>query len=336
MALATFPAGILEVACWMYASERQVSRLRLAFLKAVLSQEIGAFDTDLSSGKIITGITGHMNLIQNAIGEKMGHFLSSFFAFFVGIIVAFACNWEVGLLALFVFPLICAIGATYTKKMNSLFGLKMVYLTEATSMVEQTISQIRTVFSFVGESRALKSFSNFMEKQYKLSKKEALVKGVGLGMFQTVTFCSWALIIWIGAVVVAAKKSTGGDTIAAIMSILFGAISFTYAAPDLQIFNEAKSAGNEVFQVIGRKPSISYEAKGTTLEIIGHIDICNVHFSYPSRADKIILQGFSLSIPPGKVVALVGSSGCGKSTVISLIERFYDPSKGLLQFSVLV
>lgn len=70
--------------------------------------------------------------------------------------------------------------------------------------------------------------------------------------------------------------------------------------------------------------------------INGAIDIRDVYFSYPSRDDNMILQGFSLSIPAGKVVALVGSSGCGKSTVISLVERFYDPSTGFLLFSLLL
>jgi ATP-binding cassette, subfamily B (MDR/TAP), member 1 len=107
--------------------------------------------------------------------------------------------------------------------------------------------------------------------------------------------------------------------------------SITYAAPDLQTFNQAKAAGNEVFKVIKRKPSISYGKHGAVLEKIhGEIKLRRVHFAYPSRQDKPILQGFSLSIPAGKVVALVGSSGCGKSTVISLLQRFYDPTSGRL------
>lgn len=99
----------------------------------------------------------------------------------------------------------------------------MTYIASA-AHITQTISQIKTVFAFVGESRAIKSFSECMSKQISLSKGEALIKGVGTGMFQTVTFTSWALIIWIGAIVVSNKKSTGGDVIAAIMSILFGAM----------------------------------------------------------------------------------------------------------------
>lgn len=88
----------------------------------------------------------------------------------------------------------------------------------------QTVSQIKTVYAFVGENSAIKSFSECMGRQLELSRGEALIKGVGTGMFQTVTFCSWSLIVWVGAIVVAAKRSTGGDVLAAVMSILFGAM----------------------------------------------------------------------------------------------------------------
>ncbi|KAJ8768706.1 hypothetical protein K2173_023610 [Erythroxylum novogranatense] len=341
MAAATFPAGILEIGCWMYTSERQLSRLRLTFLKAVLNQEIGAFDTDLTNGKIITAVTSHMSVIQDAIGEKLGHFLSSFATFFSGVLIAGISSWEVALLSLFVVPIILVIGATYTKKMNIISAKKMVHLSQAASMVEQNISQIRTVFAFVGESSAVKCFSECMAKFVSLGKLQALIKGIGTGMFQSVTFCSWALIIYVGAVVVTAGRSTGGDVIAAVMSILFGAISLTYAAPDMQVFNQARAAGKEVFEIIERKSLTSsynnndlsprerkHAATIYNVEINGNIDIRGVHFAYPSRPETTILTDFSLFIPAGKMVALVGSSGCGKSTVISLVSRFYDPIKG--------
>ncbi|XP_047326042.1 ABC transporter B family member 19-like [Impatiens glandulifera] len=330
MAIATLPAGILEIGCWMYTSERQVSRLRLTFLRAALSQEIGAFDTDLTAAKVITGMSNHMSVIQDAIGEKLGHFMASMATFFSGVLIAFICCWEVSLLALFIVPMILAIGATYTKTMNTISAAKMSFLADSTSIVEETISQIKTVFAFVGEISAIKSFSNCLESQLSLSKKEAFSKGIGTGLFQMVTFCSWALIVWVGAVVVVSKRATGGDVIAAVMSILFGAISLTYAAPDMQVFNQAKAAGFEVFQVINRKPLlIIYDKKGKILQNLrGDIDIHDVHFVYPSRPQKTILQGLSLSIPAGKVVAFVGSSGCGKSTILSLLLRLYDPLKG--------
>nr|TKW08941.1 hypothetical protein SEVIR_6G057900v2 [Setaria viridis] len=329
MAAATLPAGMVEISCWIYSSERQLARMRLAFLRSVLNQEVGAFDTDLTTATIITGVTNHMSVIQDAIGEKLGHFVASFSTFFAGIIIAFISCWQVAMLSFLVIPLILVIGATYTKKMIGISLSRNAIISEAISVVEQTLSHIKTIFSFVGESWAMKSFVRCMENQFNLSKKEAMIKGIGLGLFQAVTFCSWALMVWIGAVAVSKNKATGGGTIAAIMSILFGAISITYAAPDLQTFNQAKAAGKEVFKVIKRKPSISYDKGGAVLEKIhGEIKFRRVHFAYPSRQDNPILQGFSLTIPAGKVIALVGSSGCGKSTVISLLQRFYDPTSG--------
>lgn len=105
--------------------------------------------------------------------------------------------------------------------------------------------------------------------------------------------------------------------------------SLTYAAPDIQIFNQAKAAGREVFQMIDRKPTINADSGRMTFEVIdGEIKLQDVHFAYPSRQEKLVLQGFSLTIPAGKVAALVGSSGCGKSTIMSLLMRFYDPMRG--------
>ncbi|KAL3570421.1 hypothetical protein D5086_027670, partial [Populus alba] len=197
------------------------------------------------------------------------------------------------LLSLLVVPMILVIGATYTKKMNTVSTVKLLYLSEATSMVEQTVSQIKTVFAFVGESYAIKTFSESMAKQLSKSKVEALIKGVVIGTFQTVTFCSWALIIWVAAVVVTAKRAHGGDVLAAIMSILLGVISLTFAAPDMQIFNQTKAAGNEVFEVIQRKPLITNDSKGKTLNRMdGNIDIRDVHFAYiPIPAGRTDTQG---------------------------------------------
>ncbi|GLJ54828.1 hypothetical protein SUGI_1177560 [Cryptomeria japonica] len=331
LAVAMLPAGFLEVACWIYTSERQSSRLRLHYMKAILNQEISYFDTDVNVGKIISNITDHIDLIQDAIGEKVGHFIFSVSTFIIGVRIAFAMCWQVALVTVVVVPLISIIGATYSKAMVSNFQKTQTYSSEATSIIQETVSQVRTVFAFVGEKIAYESFTKVLEKQMKVSKSGALVKGLGIGVLNATTNLSWALMIWIGALVVTNGYSNGGRVITAVMCILFGGLSLTFAAPDLQAFSQGKAAGYEVFEIMGRKSKISYEQGKKTLEKIeGCIDIHDVQFSYPSRPEKLILDGFSLSvrIPAGKTVALVGNSGCGKSTVISLLQRFYDPFKG--------
>ncbi|EEC82914.1 hypothetical protein OsI_27835 [Oryza sativa Indica Group] len=313
LAIITLPGGMIEITCWMYTSQRQMSRMRMAYLRSVLSQDIGAFDTDLTTANVMAGATNHMSAIQDAIGEKLGHFLSNFSTFLVSIIVAFVCCWEVGMLSMLVVPMLLMVGATYAKMMIDASMKRIALVSAATTVVEQTLSHIKIVFSFVGENSAIKSFTKCMDKQYKLSKIEAMTKG----------------LVWVGAAAVVDRSAKGGETIAAVINILSAAIYISNAAPDLQSFSQAKAAGKEVFEVINRNPAISYESNGTILEkVTGNIEIREVDFMYPSRVDKPILRSFSLSIPAGKVVALVGSSGCGKSTVISLVQRFYDPISG--------
>lgn len=104
------------------------------------------------------------------------------------------------------------------------------------------------------------------------------------------------------------------------------------AAPNLSAFSKGKTAAYNVLSMIKRKPDINHNPlEGETLSHVeGHIELQKVCFSYPSRKE-IVFQDFCLSIPGGKTVALVGHSGSGKSTIISLIERFYDPSAGNFQ-----
>lgn len=110
--------------------------------------------------------------------------------------------------------------------------------------------------------------------------------------------------------------------------VLFSSLG--QAAPNLTAFGKGKAAGYNILEMIKRKPAINVNMnQGQTLSRVdGHIELCDVTFSYPSRQNVVIFQNFSLKIPAGKTVALVGGSGSGKSTVISLIERFYDPTSG--------
>lgn len=104
------------------------------------------------------------------------------------------------------------------------------------------------------------------------------------------------------------------------------------AAPSLSAMAVGRAAAHKIFEAIERNPSIDvYDMSGLVPDKIkGDIELRNVEFRYPARPDVVLFSNFSLSIPSGKTVALVGESGSGKSTVVSLIERFYDPQSGVV------
>ena len=102
------------------------------------------------------------------------------------------------------------------------------------------------------------------------------------------------------------------------------------AAPSVTAFAEGQGAAYRMFKTIERQPDIDiYDNTGIVLEDIkGDVELTDVYFSYPTRSEHLVFDGFSLRVPSGTTMALVGESGCGKSTVISLVERFYDPQAG--------
>ena len=123
---------------------------------------------------------------------------------------------------------------------------------------------------------------------------------------------------------------TGGDVLVVFWSILFASMSIGQCGPQLSAVAEAKGAAAKLIEVVTRTPAIdSEDSGGQKLDAVeGRVEFRDVHFTYPSRPDAPIFQGFSLSMAAGQTVALVGSSGSGKSTIVNLLERFYDPQQG--------
>ncbi|KAH9620348.1 hypothetical protein KSS87_015951, partial [Heliosperma pusillum] len=158
------------------------------------------------------------------------------------------------------------------------------------------------VASFTGEKQAIAEYNKSILDAYRAGVQEGLAAGSGLGVVMFIVFCSYALAIW----------------------------SLGHASPSMSAFASGQVAAYKMFETINRKPEIDpYDPSGKILDDIrGDIELRDIYFSYPTRSAEQIFHGFSLSIQSGTTVALVGQSGSGKSTVISLIERFYDPHAG--------
>ncbi|KAJ9683657.1 hypothetical protein PVL29_019296 [Vitis rotundifolia] len=157
-----------------------------------------------------------------------------------------------------------------------------------------------------------------------------MAKGLGLGCTYGIACMSWALVFWYAGVFIRNGQTDGGKAFTAIFSAIVGGMSLGQSFSNLGAFSKGKSAGYKLMEIIKQKPSIVQDpSDGKCLaEVNGNIEFKDVTFSYPSRPDVIIFRDFSIFFPAGKTVAVVGGSGSGKSTVVSLIERFYDPNQG--------
>ncbi|CAM8891767.1 unnamed protein product [Rhodiola kirilowii] len=319
-----------EISCWMWTGERQTTRMRIKYLEAALNQDIQFFDTEVRTSDVVYAINTDAVMIQDAISEKLGNFIHYMATFVSGFVVGFTAVWQLALVTLAVVPLIAVIGGIHATTLAKLSGKSQAALSQAGNTVEQTIFQIRTVLAFVGESRALQSYSAALKVAQRLGYKSGLSKGLGLGATYFTVFCCYALLLWYGGYLVRHNYTNGGLALATMFAVMIGGLALGQSAPSMGAFAKAKVAAAKMFHLIDHKPSVNRNGEtGLELETItGQVELRCVDFSYPSRPDVKILNNFTLSVPAGKTIALVGSSGSGKSTVVSLIERFYDPSKG--------
>ncbi|KAK6140458.1 hypothetical protein DH2020_025801 [Rehmannia glutinosa] len=330
LALGCGAAAFLQVACWTITGERQSARVRNLYLTTILRQEIAYFDQEVSTGEVIGRMSSDTILIQDAIGEKVGNFVQVVASFLGGFVIAFVKGWLLTLVMLSSIPLIVISGGTMHFLRSKIASRAQKAYADAANVVQQTIGSIRTVTSFTGEKQAVVNYKKFLATSYKSDVYVGLSNGLGTGSLMFIMFCSYGLAVWFGAKMILQKGYTGGEVFTVILAVIVGSTSLGQAAPPMVAFAAGQAAAFKMFETINRKPTIdAYDTKGKILnDIRGDIELRDVCFSYPTRPKEQIFNGFSLFIPSGTTAALVGQSGSGKSTVISLIERFYDPLAG--------
>ncbi|CAI9763225.1 unnamed protein product [Fraxinus pennsylvanica] len=296
-------ACFLEGFCWTRTAERQASRLRARYLKAVMRQDVGYFDLHVTStAEVITSVSNDIIVIQEVISEKV---------------------------PIFVMNLATFIGLMYGRALMSIARKMRDEYNKAGIIVEQAISSIRTVYSFVGESKTIAEYSAALQGTVELGLKQGLAKGLAIGS-NAVVFAIWSVLSYYGSRLVMYHGAQGGTIFAVGASIAIGGLALGAGLSNLKYFSEASAAGERITEVIKRVPEIDSEnLEGQILQkVSGEVEFKHVEFAYPSRPESIILKDFNLKIPAGKTVALVGGSGSGKSTVVALLQRFYDPLGG--------
>ncbi|KAL6292834.1 hypothetical protein ACE6H2_000976 [Prunus campanulata] len=330
LAVGAASASFLQMSCWMVTGERQAARIRSLYLKTILRQDVGFFDKETNTGEIVGRMSGDTVLIQEAMGEKVGKFIQLIATFVGGFVIAFVKGWLLTLVMLSSIPLLVLSGAIIGIIISKVASRQQTAYSVAATVVEQTIGSIRTVASFTGEKQAIANYNNSLIKAYNSGVQEGLASGFGIGSVMLIIMSSYALATWFGGKMILEKEYTGGEVMNVVFAVLTGSMSLGQASPCMSAFTAGQAAAYKMFETINRKPEIdAYDTNGQQLhDIRGDIELKDVCFSYPARPDEQIFHGFSLSIPSGATAALVGESGSGKSTVISLIERFYDPQAG--------
>lgn len=328
IAVGVFVAGWIEVSCWILTGERQTAVIRSRYVQVLLNQDMSFFDTYGNNGDIVSQVLSDVLLIQSALSEKVGNYIHNMATFFSGLIIGFINCWEIALITLATGPFIVAAGGISNIFLHRLAENIQDAYAEAASIAEQAVSYIRTLYAFTNETLAKYSYATSLQATLRYGILISLVQGLGLGFTYGLAICSCALQLWVGRFLVIHGRAHGGEIITALFSVILSGLGLNQAATNFYSFDQGRIAAYRLFEMISRSTSVVNHDGNTLPSVQGNIEFRNVYFSYLSRPEIPILSGFYLSVPAKKAVALVGRNGSGKSSIIPLMERFYDPTLG--------
>ncbi|KAM3147561.1 hypothetical protein pb186bvf_000368 [Paramecium bursaria] len=346
--LGTFLMSFLMFSTWMITGERQGIEFRKHYFRAILKQEIGWFDT-INPNELNSKVANETFAIQGAIGEKMPTFIMTFsmtfFGFLIGYIqqrnLKYFSGWQLALVVTATLPALSIFTGIFAVIIQTSEIATQKAYSDAGAFAEQAINAIKTVKMLDGEDHEHVNYSRCLVKAAQTSIKYNFGIGLSFGLVFGAMIWSYALGFWYGAKLISEKTHndnsgnmyTVGDVLIIFFAILTGGFSLGQAGPCVQYFAKGRAAAVKVFAILDRQPKILNPANPRSLgKFNGEILIKNVTFRYPNKQDLVILDNITLRIPSGKKVALVGESGCGKSTIMQLVERFYDTESGEILF----
>jgi len=324
-------------------------RLRLRLMDSLLTMEQGFFDLT-KTGDITSRLSSDTTLVGDQVTLNVNVFLRSLVQVIGVLIFMFMLSWQLSLLAFISVPVITILSRWYGNFVRSLTKVMQTKLAEGNSVSEAAISSMPTIRAFDAAPTEYKEFKGYMDQYLDLTFKSAVAYSgyatVSTSLPQLVT----ALVVFYGGLLVRNGNLSSGELVSFLLylqslSDAFASIGYIFSS-----LTQAVGAADKIFELMHRKrrgmaqssspPSqpgglndrnIVEKVRTSGLEpnvCRGEIKLRDVEMYYPARPNRRILNGMSLSVPPGSIIALVGPSGGGKSSVISLVQNLYEQSSG--------
>lgn len=306
--------------------ERMVIRLRKRLYETILSQEVSFFDFN-RTGDLMSRLSSDCTTLQNTVSVNVSQGLRNLGQVLGGLVFMFITSWKLSSLMLILIPPVAVITAIFGKNIRKYSKESQSALADASIVADETISGVRTVKSFVQEPNETSRYNAAMEVALKYVQLRIRSISIFMAIAMIVGFGAISFVLWYGGREVVLDHLSIGDITQFLLYLMLVAIGVGSLASLWGDMMAGVGASQRVFEILERMPAVADE--GLTPDgFQGQIDFKGVHFSYPSRDDIEVLKGIDLQIRPGQVVALVGSSGSGKTTIASLLPRFYEPTAG--------
>ncbi|KAK2412274.1 ABC transporter B family member [Trifolium repens] len=331
----------LSVACFTFhplrsyffavAGSKLIKRIRLMCFEKIIHMEVGWFDkSENSSGALGARLSTDAASIRTLVGDALGLLVQDISTVITALVISFEANWQLSLIIIVLLPLLFVNGHFQIKSMQGFNTDAKKLFEEASQVAKDAVGNIRTVSAFCAEEKVMELYQKKCVVPVQTGKRQGLVSGIGFGISNFFLFCVYACSFYAGAQLVEKGKTSISEVFQVFFSLTMAAVAIAQSGFTAPGASKAKSSAASIFAILDQKSTIdTSDESGMTLEDVkGEIEFHNVAFKYPTRPDVHIFKKLSLTIHSGQTVALVGESGSGKSTVISLLQRFYDPDSG--------
>jgi ATP-binding cassette subfamily B protein len=320
-------ASALRYYLFTWAGERIVKNIRGSLFSKMISQEVAFFDGE-KTGDLMSRINSDATILQNALSVNISMILRNAVASVGGLILLFVTSAKLTLILVLVLPPAAIMGSRFGKVIRTLSKNVQEAIGNASAVADEALNNIRNIKSFAAEVKESQHFGHALDNALAAAQLRIIRIAKFMGSISLFGMLAITCVLWLGGRAVISGELTIGTLSAYVMYTMTVAISVATLGGLWTDFMSALGAAGRIFHVLDRVPAMDLEAGKVVPEIGGGVHLVDVNFSYPQRPDFAVFERLNLKISDGEIVALVGSSGCGKSTIAALIQRFYDPQDG--------
>ncbi len=288
-----------------------------------------AFFTERRTGELTSRLSSDLALLQNLLSTWISEFSRQVLFLLGGVIMLFVTNTRLTLTTLAIVPIVVGAAMVFGKSLRRASTSVQDRIAEAMGMADEAFGAIRTVQSFTREAEETRRFGERLAELVTIAVRRARTRALFFSVVGFVAFGAVAAVLWQGGAQVLAGKLTAGTLVAFLFYALFVAGAVGSMATLFGNFQEAVGAATRVFDLLDTTATVQSPAHPIALAqpVRGAVTFDNVHFGYQPDQPPVVCA-FSLAVAPGEVVALVGRSGAGKTTIASLLPRFWDVTEG--------
>ncbi|NBV06717.1 MAG: ATP-binding cassette domain-containing protein [Proteobacteria bacterium] len=287
------------------------------------------------SGDVVSRLTVDTALLYETLSSTISFLLRNSLFFVGGICLLFFTSVKLGLLTMLIIPLAIAPVIFMGKSVKNLSKHSQAALAEVGSHIEESINGIKTIQSYLCEEKESRNFSGFIDNALKISLEKIRLKSLMVALVITFAFGGIALVLVCGGNDVISGKMTSGALSSFIFYSIITATSLVSLSQIAGQLQTASAASARIFELLKIDSPVKEVKDPQPFSLSKEINIKfeNVNFSYPSRRENLVLRNFNLEIKPREKIAIVGSSGAGKSTILQLLLRFYDINSGIISLN---